>query len=246
MTLLFTSRSRPVQGAGPAPAFWAEYKISPLSVLSFANCAPTLGRGIGQAPIIAAYRRALPLLVWIYELPFFVPIITGGKPRSRFWAEYKISPLSVRIFAGQPVQVGYHSPPFRAGVGANTDPHRPLQGQAQAAPPLFAGCRTFSACIKAAAGRAPVYCKAQVAAEGGRRRRFALRAKPTAKPSSPPPCGGRAACGAPRRVCTRPGSQPLPQQPQKLRLFHPAQGTVPDPVRQHHRQLLALPLFIRP
>lgn len=68
MTLLFTSRSRPVPRAGPAPAFWAKYKISPLSVLSFANCAPALGRGIGQAPIIAAYRRALPLLGRINNL----------------------------------------------------------------------------------------------------------------------------------------------------------------------------------
>lgn len=233
-------------GGRSCSRFLVGYKISPLSVLSFANCAPALGRGIGQAPIIAAYRRALPLLVWIYELSFFVPIITGGKPRSRFWAEYKISPLLVWIFAGQPIQVEYHSPPFRAGVGANTDPRRSLQGQAHAAPRFLRDAAHFPPASKAAVGRAPVYCKAQAAAEGGRRRRFALRAKPTAKPSSPPPCGGRAACGAPRRVCTRPGSQPLPQQPHKLRLFHPAQGTVPDPVRQHHRQLLGLPLFIRP
>ena len=178
------------------------------------------------------------------NFPFLFRLLREESPSPAFWAEYKISPLSVRIFAGQPVQVGYHSPPFRAGVGANTDPRRPLQGQAQAAP-AFCGIPTFSACIKAAAGRAPVYCKAQVTA-GGCRRRFALRAKPTAKPSSPPPCGGRAACGAPRRVCTRPGSQTLPQQPQKLRLGHFSQGAVSDLVRQHHRQLLALPLFIHP
>lgn len=152
----------------------------------------------GQAPIIAAYHRALPLLVWIYELPFLFRLLREESPSPAFWAEYKISPLSVRIFAGQPVQVGYHSPPFWAGVGAGKYRSPPAAaGSSASRPPLFAGCRTFSACIKAAAGRAPVYCKAQVTAEGGRRRRFALRAKPTAKPSSPPPCGGRAACGAP-------------------------------------------------
>lgn len=237
MTLLFLL---------PAPAFWAEYKISPLSVLSFANCAPALGRGIGQAPIIAAYRRALPLLVWIYELPFFCSLLREESPAPAFWRNIKSARYRYGFLQGSPFQVGYHSPPFRAGVGANTDPHRPLQGQAQAAPPLFAGCRTFSACIKAAAGRAPVYCKAQVAAEGdaagvspcGRNRRRSRRARP--------PRRGAGCLRRPRRVCTRPGSQPLPQQPQKLRPGHPAQGTVPDPVRQHHRQLLALPLFIRP
>ena len=180
------------------------------------------------------------------NFPFLCRLLREESPSPAFWAEYKISPLSVRIFAGQPVQVGYHSPPFRAGVRGKYRSPPAAAGSSASRPPFFAGCRTFSACIKAAAGRAPVYCKAQVAAEGGRRRLFALGAKPTAKPSRPPPCGGRAACGAPRQVCTRPGSQPLPQQSQKLRLGHFSQGAVSDLVRQHHRQLLALPLFIRP
>ena len=210
MTLLFTSRSRPVQGAGPAPAFWAEYKISPLSVLSFANCAPALGRGIGQAPIIAAYRRALPLLVWIYELSFFVPIITGGKPRSRFWAEYKISPLSVRIFAGQPVQVGYHSPPFRAGVGANTDPRRPLQGQAQAAPRFLRDAAHFPPASKPQPGGCRFTARRRsLQGEGaagvspcGRNRRRSRRARPPAGgglPAAPPGGSARARGHSPSR-----------------------------------------------
>lgn len=179
------------------------------------------------------------------NFPFLCRLLREESPAPAFWAKYKISPLSVRIFAGQPVQVGYHSPPFRAGVGANTDPRRPLQGQAQAAPRFLRDTAHFPPTSKPQPGGRRFTARRRPV-QGGRRRRFALRAKPTAKPSSPPPCGGRAACGAPRRVCTRPGSQPLPQQPQKLRPGHPAQGTVPDPVRQHHRQLLALPLFIRP
>lgn len=181
------------------------------------------------------------------NFPFCSDYYGRKAPLPLFGRNIKSARYRYGFLQGSPFQVGYHSPPFWAGVGAGKYRSPPAAaGSSASRPPLFAGCRTFSACIKAAAGRAPVYCKAQVAAEGGRRRRFALRAKPTAKPSSPPPAGGRAACGAPRRVCTRPGSQPLPQQPQKLRPSHPAQGTVPDPVRQHHRQLLALPLFIRP
>ena len=169
MTLLFYFPLPPGAGGRSCSCFLVGYKISPLSVLSFANCAPALGRGIGQAPIIAAYRRALPLLVWIYELSFFVPIITGGKPRSRFWAEYKISPLSVWIFAGQPVQVGYHSPPFRAGVGANTDPRRPLQGQAHAAPRFLRDAAHFPPASKPqpGGGGGPPAPPARPAAGGG-------------------------------------------------------------------------------
>ena len=171
MTLLFYFPLPPGAGGRSCSCFLVGYKISPLSVLSFANCAPALGRGIGQAPIIAAYRRALPLLVWIYELSFFVPIITGGKPRSRFWAEYKISPLSVWIFAGQPVQVGYHSPPFRAGVGANTDPRRPLQGQAHAAPRFLRDAAHFPPASKPQpAGRRFTARRRSLQREGGARR----------------------------------------------------------------------------
>ena len=50
MTLLFTSRSRPVQGAGPAPAFWLDIKSALYRCCPFANRAPALGREIGQAP----------------------------------------------------------------------------------------------------------------------------------------------------------------------------------------------------
>ena len=232
-------------GGRSCSCFLVGYKIIPLSVLSFANCAPALGRGIGQAPIIAAYRRALPLLVWIYELSFFVPIITGGKPRSRFWAEYKISPLSVRIFAGQPIQVGYHSPPFRAGVGANTDPRRPLQGQAQAAPRFLRDAAHFPPASKPQpGGRRFTARRRSLQREGaagvspcGRNRRRSRRARP--------PAGGGLPAAPPAGLYA-PSSQSFPQQPQKLRLGHFSQGAVTDLVRQHHRQLLALPLFIRP
>ena len=180
------------------------------------------------------------------NFPFLCRLLREESPAPAFWAEYKISPLSVRIFAGQPVQVGYHSPPFRAGVGANTDPRRPLQGQAQAAPRFLRDAAHFPPASKPQPdGRRFTARRRPLQREGaagvspcGRNRRRSRRARP--------PCGGRAACGASRRVCTRPGSQPLPQQPQKLRLGHFSQGAVTDLVRQHHRQLLALPLFIRP
>lgn len=188
MTLLFLL---------PAPAFWAEYKISPLSVLSFANCAPALGRGIGQAPIIAAYRRALPLLVWIYELPFFCSLLREESPAPAFWRNIKSARYRYGFLQGSPFQVGFHSPPFRAGVGANTDPHRPLQGQAQAAPRFLRDAAHF-----------PPASKPQ---PGGRRftarRRSLQRETPQAfRPAGEtdgeavepaPPAGGRAACGAP-------------------------------------------------
>ncbi len=245
MTLLFYFPLPPGAGGRSCSRFLVGYKISPLSVLSFANCAPALGRGIEQAPIIAAYRRALPLLVWIYELSFLFRLLREESPAPAFWAEYKISPLSVRIFAGQPVQVGYHSPPFRAGVGANTDPRRPLQGQAQAAPRFLRDAAHFPPASKPQPGGRRFTARRR-SVQGGRRRRFRPAGETDGEAVEPAPLRGVGCLRRPPAGLHTPGSQTLPQQPQKLRLGHFSQGAVSDLVRQHHRQLLALPLFIRP
>ena len=179
-------------------------------------------------------------------MPLSLLLIAG---RSRFWFGYMNFPFCAHYYGrkaplplfGRNIKSARYRYGFLQGSPFRLDIIALPFGQAWGQIPIPAGrCRVSRKPPPAFCGMPHIFRLHQS------RRRFALRAKPTAKPSSPPPSGGRAACGAPRRVCTRPGSQPLPQQPQKLRPGHPAQGTVPDPVRQHHRQLLALPLFIRP
>ncbi len=200
MTLLFTSRSR----------FLVGYKISPLSVLSFANCAPALGRGIGQAPIIAAYRRALPLLVWIYELPFLFRLLREESPAPAFWLDIKSARYRYGFLQGSPFQVGYHSPPFRAGVGANTDPRRSLQGQAQAAPRFLRDAAHFPPASKPQPGgrrftarRRPLQREGAAGVSPcGRNRRRSRRARPPAGgglPAAPPGGSARARGHSPSR-----------------------------------------------
>ncbi len=179
------------------------------------------------------------------NFPFLFRLLREESPTPAFGRNIKSARYRYGFLQGSPFRLDIIALPFGQAWGQIPIPAGRCMVKRKP-PPAFCGMphifRLHQSRSRAGAGllQGAGHCR------GRRRRRFALRAKPTAKPSSPPPCGGRAACGAPRRVCTRPGSQPLPQQPQKLRLFHPAQGTVPDPVRQHHRQLLALPLFIRP
>ena len=87
--------------------------------------------------------------------------------------------------------------------------------------PAFCGIPTFSACIKAAAGRAPVYCKAQ-AGTGRAPQAFRPAGETDGEAVEPAPLRGAGCLRRPPAGLHAPGSQPLPQQPQKLRLFHPA------------------------
>ena len=135
------------------------------------------------------------------NFPFLFQLLREESPAPAFWAKYKISPQSVRIFAGQPVQVGYHSPPFRAGVGANTDPRRSLQGQAHAAPRFLRDAAHFPPASKPQPGgrrftarRRPLQREGAAGVSPcGRNRRRSRRARPPAGgglPAAPP--GGSA------------------------------------------------------
>ena len=130
------------------------------------------------------------------NFPFCSDYYGGKALLPLFGRNIKSARYRYGFLQGSPFQVGYNSPLFRAGVGANTDPHRSLQGQVQAAPRFLRDAAHFPPASKPQPGGRRFTARRRPL-QRGRRRRFALRAKPTAKPSSPPPCGGRAACGAP-------------------------------------------------
>ena len=146
--------------------------------------------------IIAAYRRALPLLVWIYELPFLCRLLREESPAPAFGRNIKSARYRYGFLQGSPFRLDIIALPFGQAWGQIPIPVGRCRVKRKP-PPAFCGMPHIFRLHQSRSRPGAGLLQGAGRCRGGRRRRFALRAKPTAKPSSPPPCGGRAACGAP-------------------------------------------------
>lgn len=132
------------------------------------------------------------------NFPFLCRLLREESPAPAFWRNIKSARYRYGFLQGSPFRLDIIALPFGQAWGqANTDPRRPLQGQAQAAPRFLRDAAHF-----------PPASKPQ---PGGRRftarRRSLQREAPQAfRPAGetdgeavePAPLrGGRAACGAP-------------------------------------------------
>ena len=179
------------------------------------------------------------------NFPFLCRLLRGESPSPAFGRNIKSARYRYGFLQGSPFSLDIIALPFGQAWRQIPIPAGRCRVKRKS-PPAFCGMphifRLHQSRSRAGAG----LLQGAGRCRGRAPQAFRPAGETDGKAVEPAPLRGAGCLRRPRRVCTRPGSQPLPQQPQKLRLFHPAQGTVPDPVRQHHRQLLALPLFIRP
>ena len=141
-------------------------------------------------------------MVWIYELPFLCRLLREESPAPAFGRNIKSARYRYGFLQGSPFRLDIIALPFGQAWGqANTDPRRPLQGQAQAAPRFLRNAAHFPPASKPqSAGRRFTARRRPLQREGaagvspcGRNRRRSRRARPPTGgglPAAPP--GGSA------------------------------------------------------
>lgn len=145
------------------------------------------------------------------NFPFLCRLLREESPAPAFWRNIKSARYRYGFLQGSPFRLDIIALPFGQAWGqANTDPRRPLQGQAQAAPRFLRDAAHFPPASKPQpGGRRFTARRRSLQREGaagvspcGRNRRQSRRARPPAGgglPAAPPGGSARAQGHSPSR-----------------------------------------------